>query len=194
MLRPTSCSSGAASRSRTRAACCRATWTPSRSARTRSRTWTSSRTRQACPSSMRYGRPSSLSGARRPAHDSGALRRPRGPAPCLPRGRQQRRPLMEAGALAGMEVVVSTPYGYGPHAEIQVATHATLEADPLRPCAARRSFTRTFGCPWARTPSEGTAGRAGAVPGLHRDHGRRAGTRSSCTACRRTEVRRSRRR
>ena len=39
--------------------------------------------------------------------------------------------LMEAGALAGMEVVVSTPYGYGPHAEIQVATHATLEADPL---------------------------------------------------------------
>jgi ornithine carbamoyltransferase len=39
--------------------------------------------------------------------------------------------LMEAGALAGMEVVVSTPYGYGPHAEIQVATHATLEGDPL---------------------------------------------------------------
>ena len=38
--------------------------------------------------------------------------------------------LMEAGALAGMEVVVSTPYGYGPHAEIEVATHATLEADP----------------------------------------------------------------
>jgi ornithine carbamoyltransferase len=39
--------------------------------------------------------------------------------------------LMQAGALAGMEVVVSTPYGYGPHAEIEVATHATLEADPL---------------------------------------------------------------
>ncbi|HEX6653145.1 MAG TPA: ornithine carbamoyltransferase [Thermoleophilaceae bacterium] len=39
--------------------------------------------------------------------------------------------LMEAGALAGMEVVVSTPYGYCPRAEIAVATHATLEADPL---------------------------------------------------------------
>jgi ornithine carbamoyltransferase len=39
--------------------------------------------------------------------------------------------LMEAGALAGMEVVVSTPYGYGPHSEIQVASHATLDADPL---------------------------------------------------------------
>jgi ornithine carbamoyltransferase len=39
--------------------------------------------------------------------------------------------LMEAGALAGMEVVVSTPYGYRPHAEIEVATHATLEPDPL---------------------------------------------------------------
>ena len=38
--------------------------------------------------------------------------------------------LMEAGALAGMDVVVSTPYGYRPHAEIEVATHATLEADP----------------------------------------------------------------
>ena len=38
--------------------------------------------------------------------------------------------LMEAGALAGMEVVVSTPYGYRPHAEIEVATHATLEPDP----------------------------------------------------------------
>jgi ornithine carbamoyltransferase len=39
--------------------------------------------------------------------------------------------LMEAGALAGMDVVVSTPYGYCPHAEIGVATHATLDADPL---------------------------------------------------------------
>ena len=38
--------------------------------------------------------------------------------------------LMEAGTLAGMDVVVSTPYGYGPHAEIEVATHATLEPDP----------------------------------------------------------------
>ena len=39
--------------------------------------------------------------------------------------------LMEAGAAAGMDIVVSTPYGYGPHAEIEVATHATLEGDPL---------------------------------------------------------------
>jgi ornithine carbamoyltransferase len=39
--------------------------------------------------------------------------------------------LMEAGALAGMDVVVCTPYCYGPHAEIEVATHTTLEADPL---------------------------------------------------------------
>ena len=39
--------------------------------------------------------------------------------------------LMEAGALAGLEVVVSTPYGYCPHAEIGVATHTTLEAEPL---------------------------------------------------------------
>ena len=39
--------------------------------------------------------------------------------------------LMEAGALAGMDVVVSTPYGYCPHAEIAVATHAALEAEPL---------------------------------------------------------------
>jgi ornithine carbamoyltransferase len=39
--------------------------------------------------------------------------------------------LMEAGALAGMDVVVSTPYGYCPHAEIAVATQATLEADPV---------------------------------------------------------------
>ena len=39
--------------------------------------------------------------------------------------------LMEAGALAGMDVVVSTPYGYRPHAEIEIATHATLEPDPF---------------------------------------------------------------
>ena len=39
--------------------------------------------------------------------------------------------LMEAGALAGMEVVVSTPYGYRPHAEIEIATHPTLQPDPL---------------------------------------------------------------
>jgi ornithine carbamoyltransferase len=39
--------------------------------------------------------------------------------------------LMEAGALAGMEVVVSTPYGYRPHAEIEIATHATIEPDPF---------------------------------------------------------------
>jgi ornithine carbamoyltransferase len=39
--------------------------------------------------------------------------------------------LMEAGALAGMEIVVSTPYGYRPHAEIEIATHATLEPDPF---------------------------------------------------------------
>jgi ornithine carbamoyltransferase len=39
--------------------------------------------------------------------------------------------LMEAGAAAGMEVVVSTPYGYRPHAEIEVETRATLEPDPL---------------------------------------------------------------
>ena len=41
---------------------------------------------------------------------------------------------MEAGALAGMEVVVST-YGYGPHAEIQVATHATRSS--IQPWAVR---------------------------------------------------------
>jgi ornithine carbamoyltransferase len=39
--------------------------------------------------------------------------------------------LMEAGALAGMEVVVSTPFQYRPHAEIAMASHATLEADPF---------------------------------------------------------------
>ncbi len=39
--------------------------------------------------------------------------------------------LMEAGALAGMEIVVSTPYGYRPHAEIAIATHATLEPNPF---------------------------------------------------------------
>ena len=39
--------------------------------------------------------------------------------------------LMEAGALAGMEVVVSTPYGYRPHAEIEIASHATVEPDPF---------------------------------------------------------------
>ena len=39
--------------------------------------------------------------------------------------------LMEAGALAGMEVVISTPYGYRPHAEIEVATRATMEPDPF---------------------------------------------------------------
>jgi ornithine carbamoyltransferase len=39
--------------------------------------------------------------------------------------------LMEAGALAGMEVVVSTPYGYRPHSEIEIATRATLEPDPF---------------------------------------------------------------
>jgi ornithine carbamoyltransferase len=39
--------------------------------------------------------------------------------------------LMEAGALAGIDVVISTPYGYGPHAEIEIATEATLEADPV---------------------------------------------------------------
>ena len=39
--------------------------------------------------------------------------------------------LMEAGALAGMEIVISTPYGYGPQAEIEAATHAELEADPV---------------------------------------------------------------
>jgi ornithine carbamoyltransferase len=39
--------------------------------------------------------------------------------------------LMEAGALAGMEIVVSTPYGYRPHAEIEIATHATLEPNPF---------------------------------------------------------------
>jgi ornithine carbamoyltransferase len=39
--------------------------------------------------------------------------------------------LMEAGTLAGMEVVVSSPYGYRPHAEIEVATHALLEPDPF---------------------------------------------------------------
>ena len=39
--------------------------------------------------------------------------------------------LMEAGALAGMEVVVSTPYGHRPHAEIEIATHATPEPDPF---------------------------------------------------------------
>jgi ornithine carbamoyltransferase len=38
--------------------------------------------------------------------------------------------LMEAGALAGMEVVVSTPYGYRPHAEIEIASHATIKSDP----------------------------------------------------------------
>ena len=44
-----------------------------------------------------------------------------------------------------------------------------------RPLAAVRGAQivyTTYGCRWARTPSEGTAGRAGAVPGLHRDHGR----------------------
>jgi ornithine carbamoyltransferase len=50
---------------------------------------------------------------------------------CLGDGNNVAHSLMEAGALAGMEVVVSTPYGYRPHAEIEVATHATLEADPL---------------------------------------------------------------
>jgi ornithine carbamoyltransferase len=39
--------------------------------------------------------------------------------------------LMEAGALAGMEVVVSTPYGYRPHAEIEIASHAMIESDPF---------------------------------------------------------------
>jgi ornithine carbamoyltransferase len=39
--------------------------------------------------------------------------------------------LMEAGALAGMEVVVSSPCGYRPHAEIEIATHTTLEPDPF---------------------------------------------------------------
>jgi ornithine carbamoyltransferase len=39
--------------------------------------------------------------------------------------------LMEAGALAGMEVVVSTPYGYRPHAEIEIASHATIKSDPF---------------------------------------------------------------
>jgi ornithine carbamoyltransferase len=39
--------------------------------------------------------------------------------------------LMEAGALAGMEVVISTPYGYRPHAEIEIASHATIESDPF---------------------------------------------------------------
>jgi ornithine carbamoyltransferase len=40
--------------------------------------------------------------------------------------------LMEAGALAGMDVVVSTPDGYQPDAAIEVATHATLTTDPLK--------------------------------------------------------------
>ena len=39
--------------------------------------------------------------------------------------------LMEAGALAGMEVVVATPYGYRPHAEIEIASNATVEPDPF---------------------------------------------------------------
>ena len=39
--------------------------------------------------------------------------------------------LMEAGALAGMEVVVSTPCGYRPHADIEIASRAMLEADPF---------------------------------------------------------------
>ena len=47
--------------------------------------------------------------------------------------------LMEAGALFGMELVLATPFGYRPHAEILVATHdtalehggsVTLEPDP----------------------------------------------------------------
>jgi ornithine carbamoyltransferase len=49
--------------------------------------------------------------------------------------------LMEAGAIAGMEVVVSTPYGYRPHSEILVAAHERAmehggsidwQADPTR--------------------------------------------------------------
>jgi ornithine carbamoyltransferase len=39
--------------------------------------------------------------------------------------------LMEAGALAGMEVVISTPYGYRPHAEIEIASRAVIEPDPF---------------------------------------------------------------
>ena len=40
--------------------------------------------------------------------------------------------LMEAGALAGMEVVVSTPYGYRPHAEIEVRDRTRRsKPDPL---------------------------------------------------------------
>jgi ornithine carbamoyltransferase len=39
--------------------------------------------------------------------------------------------LMEAGALAGMQIVVSTPDGYGPEPEITAATGAQLEPEPL---------------------------------------------------------------
>jgi ornithine carbamoyltransferase len=39
--------------------------------------------------------------------------------------------LMEAGALAGMDVVVSTPFQHRPHAEVAVGSHATLEPDPF---------------------------------------------------------------
>jgi ornithine carbamoyltransferase len=38
--------------------------------------------------------------------------------------------LMEAAALSGMEVVVSTPYRYRPHAEIEVSSRAILQSDP----------------------------------------------------------------
>jgi ornithine carbamoyltransferase len=50
--------------------------------------------------------------------------------------------LMEAGALAGMDVVVSTPYGYRPHAEIEISSHATIEPDPFEAvCGAQVVYT-----------------------------------------------------
>jgi ornithine carbamoyltransferase len=61
--------------------------------------------------------------------------------------------LMQAGALAGMEVVVSTPNGTGPTRRSR--SPRTRRSKPIRskPYAVRRSCTRTCGSRWARTPS-----------------------------------------
>ena len=87
--------------------------------------------------------------------------------------------LMEAGALAGMEVVVSTPYGYRPHAEIEIATARNARARPVRggPRRAGR-LHRRLGLDGRGRRARAATQRPGGLPGLVRDHGRRLARRA----------------